>query len=86
MHCGLLGRKAGSASGYRYSEAMRASGIIWTRQTLDAFLASPTTYVPGNLMGYAGITDAQERTDLIAYLASVSEDDTKCPQGQGGRK
>jgi cytochrome c len=68
-HCGLLGRKAGGVAGFDYSPAMKKSGIVWTAKSLDAFLAAPTKRVPGTTMTYAGIPDAQERADLIAYLA-----------------
>ncbi len=64
---GVLGRKAGSAPGYRYTEAMRDSGIIWDAQTLDAFLASPQKQVPGSKMVYATV-DAQRRQAVIEYL------------------
>ena len=71
-HCGLLGRKAGSVAGFDYSPAMRASGIVWTRATLERFLAAPRAAVPGTSMGYAGVADARERSDLIAWLALAS--------------
>jgi cytochrome c len=67
-HCGLFGRRAGSAPGFAYSEAMRTSGIVWNRRTLDAFLADPLGTVPGTLMTYAGIQDAEERAQLLAFL------------------
>jgi cytochrome c len=67
-HCGLLGRRAGSAPGYEYSEAMKRSGIVWNAQTLDRFLAAPTEVVPGTTMTYAGVPDPAERRALIAYL------------------
>jgi cytochrome c len=67
-HCGLFGRKAGTVPGFAYSEAMRTSGIVWNAKTLDRFLAAPLEAVPGTSMGYAGIPDASERRDLIAYL------------------
>lgn len=70
-HCGLLGRRAGSVPGFDYSPAMRASGIVWTAQSLDRFLAAPLAVVPGTSMGYAGIASAQERADLIAYLRAA---------------
>jgi cytochrome c len=54
--------------GFPYSDAMRASGIVWNRQTLDAFLADPLGTVPGTFMTYAGIQDPQERAQLIAFL------------------
>ena len=67
-HCGVVGRRAGSVAGFAYSDAMQRSGLVWNVATLDRFLASPTTVVPGTTMGYAGIADAKERADLIAYL------------------
>jgi cytochrome c len=70
-HCGLFGRRAGSVAGFEYSDAMRESGIVWDESTLDRFLAAPTRTVPGTSMGYAGIDDARERRDLIAYLKSA---------------
>jgi len=70
-HCGVVGRRAGSVAGFAYSEAMRRSGIVWTREALDRFLTDPLRAVPGTAMGYAGIPDAKERADLIAYLAQA---------------
>lgn len=70
-HCGLFGRRAGSVPGFTYSRAMKQSVLVWNAQTLDRFLASPMSAVPGTTMGYAGIDDAQERADLIAYLAAA---------------
>jgi cytochrome c len=70
-HCGLFGRRAGSAEGFAYSEAMQRSPIVWSASTLDAFLSNPPGVVPGTSMGYAGVPDAGERADLIAYLASM---------------
>ena len=75
-HCGLLGRKAGSVPGFEYSKAMKESKITWNERTLDRFLANPLKAVPGTSMGYAGIPDAGERRDLIAYLAHAAP----CPK------
>lgn len=76
-HCGLFGRRAGSVPGFGYSAAMKASGITWSAQTLDRFLADPPATVPGTTMTYAGIRDTQERADLIAFLAR-SANSTAC--------
>jgi cytochrome c len=67
-HCGIFGRRAGSVPGFEYSAAMRSSGIVWDRQSLDAFVADPLGTVPGTFMGYAGIPDAAERAQLLAFL------------------
>ena len=72
-HCGLIGRRAGSVAGFAYSDAMRRSNIVWTARTLDRFLANPLRVVPGTTMGYAGVTDAKARKDLIAYLQAAND-------------
>src|SRR5262249_32289704 len=70
---GLFGRSAGSLPDFRYSPAMRRSGITWTPQTLDEFIADPQKRVPANRMPYAGLTDAAARADLIAYLEKATK-------------
>jgi cytochrome c len=72
-HCGLLGRRAASVHGYDYSAAMKKSKIVWDEKTLDRFLANPLKVVPGTTMTYAGIAQARERADLIAFLKSAGE-------------
>jgi cytochrome c len=66
---GLIGRKAGTAKDARYSKAMLASGIIWTAQTLDAYLLAPAKVVPGTQM-MVGAPNVVDRTAIIAYLGS----------------
>ncbi|MBO4123284.1 cytochrome c family protein [Cupriavidus gilardii] len=65
---GIVGRKAGAVDDYPYSSAMRASGIVWSDQTLAAFLRAPEQVVPGNRMRFWGIGSAQQIDDLLAYL------------------
>jgi cytochrome c len=72
MHRGLFGRQAGSVDGFNYSAAMKDSGIVWDETTLDTFLSAPRKLVPGTRMTYAGIADAQERADLIAWLKQAT--------------
>jgi cytochrome c len=73
MHKGLFGRPAGTVPGFAYSDAMKNSGIVWTEQTLDRFLQGPRKMVPGTKMTYAGVADAQDRADLIAYLVVATK-------------
>ena len=80
MHCGLIGRPAGSVAGFAYSEAMKNSGLVWDATTLDEFLTSPISYVSGTMMGFAGLPDATERADVIAYLQRAGSDPAICPQ------
>lgn len=67
----VVGRKAGTVPGFRYSRAMKNSGIIWDKKTLSAYLESPQEVVPGNRMPFAGMENAQDRADLVAYLATL---------------
>jgi cytochrome c len=68
---GLFGRTAGSVPDYRYSEALKKSGIVWNEQSLDLFLAGTTEMVPGTKM-YAGLSVAQDRRALIAFLKQAT--------------
>ncbi|MDI4238756.1 cytochrome c family protein [Bradyrhizobium sp. Arg237L] len=68
---GIIGRKAGTAPGFRYSDAMKKYGIVWDAKTVDAYLESPQKVVPGNRMTYAGVNNPTDRTDLVAYLATL---------------
>lgn len=81
-HCGLFGRRAGAVPNFHYSEAMRRSGIVWSDETLDRFLADPLKTVPGTTMGYAGIKNADERRDLIAWLRQADSLKTLCPRSR----
>lgn len=67
---GVIGRKAGSAPGYHYSDALRTSEIIWDAQTLDRFLASPTRELPGTRMVNA-TADPARRAAVIEYLSTL---------------
>ncbi|NNG05407.1 MAG: cytochrome c family protein [Inquilinus sp.] len=72
---GLFGRAAGSVEGYAYSAAMRQSGVVWEQDSLDAHLAQPPKFIPGNKMGAMfarGVPNAQDREDLIAFLRQAT--------------
>lgn len=78
-HCGVFGRRAGSVAGFDYSPAMRRAKIVWNEKTLDTFLRNPLEYLPGTSMVYAGISDAGERADLIAWLKTANAKSPACP-------
>jgi cytochrome c len=69
---GLLGRKAGSVEGFRYSQALKESGITWNEQTIAEYMADPRGYIKGNRMAFAGLKSEQEIADLIAYLKQAT--------------
>lgn len=68
-HRGVFGRKAGAVPDFAYSPALRKSGVVWTAANLDRWLTSPTGMVKGTMMGLR-VSSAQDRADIIAYLAS----------------
>ena len=70
---GIFTRKAGELADFRYSSAMKRSGIVWTPETLDTFISDPQAMVPANRMPYAGMANASDRADLIAYLSKASQ-------------
>ncbi|RMD64786.1 MAG: cytochrome c family protein [Alphaproteobacteria bacterium] len=70
---GVVGRKAGSVEGYKYSKAMKNSGLVWDEETLEKFLTKPKKVVPGTKMGFAGLRKEKDREDLIAYLKEAAK-------------
>lgn len=72
---GIVGRKAGTVSGFRYSPAMKAAGeggLVWDEPNLSRYLADPKAAVPGNRMAFPGLKDPDEIRNVIAYLKAVS--------------
>ena len=65
---GVLGRKAGSLSDYKYSKAMIAYGKPWSFEEMDGFLAKPKEWIKGTKMSYAGLKSAKDRASLILYM------------------
>jgi nitrite reductase (NO-forming) len=65
---GLIGRKAGTAPGFDYSDPMKQANITWDAKSLDGYLADPQKVVPGNRMPFGGLKSDLDRQELIAYL------------------
>lgn len=65
---GLFGRSAGGHPGYNYSTAVRQAGFAWDAERLDHWLENPRTFLKGTKMSFAGIPDATDRRDVIAFL------------------
>jgi len=66
----IVGTKSSLREGYSYSEALKASQIVWSPEELSRYIANPKATVPGGRMRYEGLASAADRADLIAYLAS----------------
>lgn len=65
---GIFGRMSGSSTDYQYSDAMKSAGIVWTRETLTAYLEAPKEVVPGTRMIFWGLSDPEKIENLLAYL------------------
>lgn len=70
---GIVGRVAGSVEGYNYTPANADSGITWTAEKMFQYLENPARVIPGTKMAFAGLPEAQDRADVIAYLAGTGE-------------
>jgi len=68
---GVVGRPAASVKGFVYSSGMKAAGFVWSNDRLRAYLPAPRDLVPGTHMSYAGLKNAGQLDDLIAYLDTL---------------
>ncbi|NBD94927.1 MAG: c-type cytochrome [Gammaproteobacteria bacterium] len=77
---GVVGRDKGAVADFNYSSAMEEAGSDWTYENLNAFLHNPRDYLPGTSMSYAGIRDAEDRANIIAYMRTMAEDPVPLPE------
>ncbi len=68
---GIYGAPAASTAGYKFSAALTGAHLVWTADALNKLLTAPQSDVPGTKMPYAGLPDAGQRADVIAYLATL---------------
>ena len=65
---GIIGRPAGTTADYQYSDAMKNSGVVWTRDKLAAYIEAPKKVVSGTRMIFWGISDPEKIDNILAYL------------------
>ena len=70
---GFFGERIGGREGFDYSEAIQEADFVWTPRALDAWLAQPAAFLPGNRMTFAGVNRQSDRDALIAYLLEITE-------------
>lgn len=81
----VFGRKAGEVAGFRYSKGMKAAreaGLVWTLETLDAFITHPDAVVAGTRMRFPGLDDPDERADVLAWLRANSDSPGNIPEAE----
>lgn len=70
---GLFGRTSGTAEGFKkYSAAMQDAAIVWSEETVAAYVADPKGYIPKNKMAFKGVKKEADRLNLIAYLKEAT--------------
>jgi cytochrome c len=70
---GVLGEPVGKGKGFAFSDALAKVGGNWNFDNLSAWLASPKKFAPGTKMTFAGLSNPQDRADVIAFLNSKSD-------------
>ena len=68
---GVVAGPKAHAQGFNYSGPLKAKGGEWSYDELNAFITNPKAHIPGTIMAFAGIQQAGERADLLAYLRSL---------------
>lgn len=69
---GIMGRAAGAVDGFKYSDAMKESGVTWDEETIAAYLADPKGYIKGNKMVFPGLKKEDQIADVVAYIKEVT--------------
>ena len=70
---GVLGKKSGSVSGYKYSKALTAHGKIWSYEEMNAYLIKPNAHIKGTKMAFAGLKKEKDRASVIIYMNTMSD-------------
>jgi len=76
---GVLGGPKAHIQGFAYSEAIKSKGGEWTYEDMDHFIAAPAAFAKGTKMSFAGIKNAKERADLLAYLRTMADNPPPLP-------
>lgn len=76
----VVGRPVGTHEGFAYSDTLKNMGGEWTYDHLNHFLESPKTYAPGTKMSFAGLSKAEDRAEVIAYLRANTESPPPLPE------
>jgi cytochrome c len=79
---GVVGRPVASHAGFNYSAALKGKGGEWSYEALNDFVHNPKGAVPGTIMAFAGVAQAQERADLLVYLRTLSDNPAPLPAAQ----
>jgi len=76
---GIVMNSVAHAADYAYSQAMKSHGGKWDYESLNTYLNKPREYIKGTKMSFVGLSNAQERADLIAYMRTQSDNPAPFP-------
>lgn len=79
---GVVGRPVASHAGFNYSAALKGKGGEWNYEALNDFTHNPKQAVPGTIMAFAGVAQAEERANLLSYLRTLSDNPVPLPASQ----
>ncbi len=82
---GIFGRNAAAHDDYSYSTSMLRAGddgLIWTAETLDAYIENPRALVSKTRMSFRGLKDPADRADVLAYLRRFSDNPRDIPEAE----
>ncbi|MCL4171144.1 UNVERIFIED_CONTAM: hypothetical protein GTU68_066519, partial [Idotea baltica] len=80
---GIVDKPAGAVEGFKYSKALKAmaeKGLVWDEDSLAEFLKKPKAFMKGTKMSFAGMKDAEDRANLLAYLRDFSDNPSNLPE------
>ena len=81
----VFGRPAAAHDGYRYSEGLRSAaidGLVWDLEHLDAYLENPKSLVTGTRMNFRGLSEPNDRANVLAFLRQYSDDPSNYPEAE----
>ena len=70
---GIMGKEAAKMKGFKYSKAMKKSGVTWDEATLDKFLTKPKKFMKGTKMSFGGLKKKKDRDNVIAYIIEATK-------------
>ncbi len=79
---GVYGAKSATGEDFPYSAALKASGVVWTPDTLSKWLTAPSKFIPGSKMAYPGMPQEADRQAMIAYMMSRTDKAVPRPAGR----
>jgi cytochrome c len=77
---GIVGREVAKATGFGYSDPMKAKGGTWTFEALQDYLYDPKGSIPGNKMAFGGVKDNADLGSVILYLQTLADAPVALPK------